>query len=519
MSSVGDRLRLPALSALTALVVAGAVFATANLFSLIYYLPYAGVGAFLIARRPGNAVGWLVLALGYTLMAATTTPSDLDLGALAAGTASFRDFLIAWVLASAGGAFSVLVLALALVFPTGHLPGKPWRWVALAVIALGALLFLVVAFAPTITFSPDDGVESVDFPNRFAILPELSLWAVAPRDETIAIPALGLPAIGAVTLVVRYRRSTGTVRLQLRWLVAAVAFVVVAVAAGLSALTVFGEGIGLIAWIPAIVAHPTVPAAIGVAVLRYRLLEIDGIINRTLVYGSVTLALAGAVGVANVAAQRAIETVTGASSDLVTGALVVGAALAFGPLRRRVRPLVDRVLPARAKLTLLFNDIVGSTTIAAEVGDERWQGLLERYRAAVRRELTRFNGREIDTAGDGFFVTFDRPIDGLTCAWAIRAAVQALGLETRSGLHIGECAMRGEKVSGLAVHVAARVMAAAEPGEVLISSDLRNTVGDGAVGVLDRGRHTLKGVPGEWRLYRVEAMANERRERLGGRLH
>lgn len=454
MSEIGGRLRLAALGALTGLVVLGAVFASTNLFALIHFLSYAGVGAFLVARRPDNAVGWLVLALGYSLMATTATPSDLDLAALSAGTASGRDFLIAWILASAGSAFPVFILALALVFPTGHLPRQPWRWPAIAVIAVGVMFFLVVAFAPTITFNPDGGVESVEVPNRFAILPNLSLWALAPRDEAIAIPALGLPAIGAATLVVRYRRSSGTLRLQLRWLVAAVAFVVVAVAAGLTALTIFGDEIGLIAWVPAIVAHPTVPAAIGVAVLRYRLLEIDRIINRTLVYGSVTLALAGAFGAANVVSQRAIEAVTGARSDLITGAMVVGAALAFGPLRRRVRPLVDRVLPARAELTLLFTDIVGSTTIAAQIGDERWRGLLDRYRATVRRELTRFNGREIDTAGDGFFATFDRPADALKCAWAVGHAVRALGLEARTGVHIGECEMRGEKVSGLAVHAA-----------------------------------------------------------------
>jgi hypothetical protein len=120
------------------------------------------------------------------------------------------------------------------------------------------------------------------------------------------------------------------------------------------------------------------PIAIGIALLRHRPYEIDLIINRTLVYGGVTLILAAAFGAANVAAQRLLQAVSGQPSDLVTGALAVGAALLFGPTRRRVRPLVDRFLPARAELALLFTDIVGSTRIAAEVGDERWRNLLDR---------------------------------------------------------------------------------------------------------------------------------------------
>ena len=145
--------------------------------------------------------------------------------------------------------------------------------------------------------------------------------------------------------------------------------------------------------------------------------------------------------------------------------------------------------------------------MAADVGDDRWRDVLGRYRAAVRRELARFGGREIDTAGDGFFVTFDRPAAALRCAWAMRGAVLELGLETRAGLHIGQCEMRGEKVSGLAVNTAARVMAAAADGEILVSSALSEALVGLGVGLADRGVHELKGVPGEWHLYRVDAMA------------
>jgi class 3 adenylate cyclase len=122
----------------------------------------------------------------------------------------------------------------------------------------------------------------------------------------------------------------------------------------------------------------------------------------------------------------------------------------------------------------------------------------------VRRELARYDGHEVDAAGDGFFATFDRPAAGLMCAWAIRAAADALDLRTRTGLHVGECEMRGEKVSGLAVHTAARVMAAANDGEILISSAVREAAPGIVPQVADRGRHELKGVPGEWQLLALE---------------
>jgi class 3 adenylate cyclase len=247
-----------------------------------------------------------------------------------------------------------------------------------------------------------------------------------------------------------------------------------------------------------------VPISVVTAIVRHRLYEIDRILNRTLVYGGATIVLAAAFGIANLGAQRALETVTGQRSDVVTAALAVVAALAFGPIRRWMRPAVDRFLPARAELTLLFTDIVGSTRLAAEMGDERWRGMLDRFRAAVRRELRRFDGREIDTAGDAFFATFEQPEAGLTCAVAIRAAVQQLHLGTRTGLHVGECEMRGETVSGLAVHVAARVMAGANPGEILLSDALRDAAAGLRLPLHDCGRRELKGVPGDRHLYRLE---------------
>ena len=153
---------------------------------------------------------------------------------------------------------------------------------------------------------------------------------------------------------------------------------------------------------------------------------------------------------------------------------------------------------------MLFTDIVQATESAAALGDRRWREVLEQHHALVRRELNRFRGREIDTAGDGFLATFDGPARAIRCATAIRDGVRTLGLEVRAGLHTGECEAMGEKRGGLAVHIGARVAAAADPGQVLVSSTVKDLVAGSGVRFGDRGPQTLKGVPGEWRLFVVE---------------
>jgi pimeloyl-ACP methyl ester carboxylesterase len=157
----------------------------------------------------------------------------------------------------------------------------------------------------------------------------------------------------------------------------------------------------------------------------------------------------------------------------------------------------DRVLA-----TVLFTDIVGSTEHAAELGDRRWGTVLEEHNALVRRELERFRGREVDTAGDGFLATFDGPARAIRCACAVRDAVRSLRLEIRAGLHTGECELMGDKVGGIAVHTGARVASAAGPGEVLVSSTVRDLVAGSGIQFEDRGEHELRGL-GSWRLYSV----------------
>ncbi len=159
--------------------------------------------------------------------------------------------------------------------------------------------------------------------------------------------------------------------------------------------------------------------------------------------------------------------------------------------------------PDRVLATVLFTDIVGSTEQAARLGDRRWRELLESHHALVRKELARFRGREIDTAGDGFLATFDGPARAIRCACAISDAVKPLGIEIRAGLHTGECEVMREKLGGIAVHIGARVAALATPGEVLVSSTVKDLVAGSGLEFEDRGTHTLKGIPGEWRLFAV----------------
>jgi len=167
--------------------------------------------------------------------------------------------------------------------------------------------------------------------------------------------------------------------------------------------------------------------------------------------------------------------------------------------RVRRGPEPDRVLA-----TVLFTDIVGATQRAAELGDRGWRELLEKHHALVRGELRRFRGREVDTAGDGFLATFDGPGRAIRCASAVVDAVRPLGLAVRAGLHTGECEVIGEKLTGIAVHIGARVAALAAPGEVLASSTVKDLVAGSELRFRERGPQALRGVPGTWQLFAVD---------------
>jgi pimeloyl-ACP methyl ester carboxylesterase len=161
--------------------------------------------------------------------------------------------------------------------------------------------------------------------------------------------------------------------------------------------------------------------------------------------------------------------------------------------------------PERVLATVLFTDIVDSTTQAADLGDRAWRETLERHDALVRRQLDRFRGREIKQTGDGFLAMFDGPGRAVDCAVAVTKGAPSIGVEVRAGVHTGECEVRGEDLGGLAVHIGARIAAAAGPGEVLTSGTVKDLVVGSGLRFIDRGEHELKGVPDRWRLFAVEA--------------
>jgi class 3 adenylate cyclase len=174
-------------------------------------------------------------------------------------------------------------------------------------------------------------------------------------------------------------------------------------------------------------------------------------------------------------------------------------------VERFLRSPLEEPIPDRVLATILFTDIVGSTERAASIGDRRWRDLVAAHRLQVRSELARFGGVELDTAGDGFFASFDGPARGIACAQAIVTSAAEQGLDVRAGLHTGECERDAGKLAGIAVHIGARIASLAQPAEVLVSRTVKDLVAGSGIEFDDRGEHELKGVPGDWQLFAVNA--------------
>ncbi len=345
-SAASDRPRVglvPTLGLLVVLILGlalGLALAGPDPLTLLFYASYAGIGALLAFRRPRNPIGWVLIVIAFNFIGTSTTP-DVDAAALAAGTVGPLGMLSVWVTGWAGSADFLAYFALVLIFPSGHLPEGRWRVPSQLLLLVGLVFVILTAVAPTIGFTVSGGLESIQVRNPIAVLPDLPLWSVMPSSDTAILPIIGMLVVGVGSIIVRYRRSTGILRLQLRWLVAAMTFVVGAILAGLASIALTAGDIGGLAWVPAIVAYPTVPIAIGVAVLRYRLLEIDRIVSRSVGYALVTGLLAIVFAGTILVLQAVLVSVTQAQTIAVAASTLAVFAL-FQPLRRRVQRAVDQ---------------------------------------------------------------------------------------------------------------------------------------------------------------------------------
>jgi hypothetical protein len=322
-------------------VVAVAVLAVAvGLTSGVGFLesaPYGIVGGVLAIRRPRNAVGWLLLAGAWTF-ALSSVPVPATPAQLVAGTLPPLVMAVAVVQASTGGFLITVLLVITLVFPSGRLPTGPWGGLARLALAIVLLLAILGVFAPTISVSVPGISSGVNVPNPLALVPGWPLWPVVLAGPPLT---LVLTAAGVMSMVVRLRRAQGVERAQLRWLVWSMAFIVVGFIIGLVGDSVFANGLNGAVWLPAIIAFSLPPLAIGVAVLRYRLYEIDRLVSRTLAYGVVTVALLAIFGGTILALQALLSPLTGGNTLAVAGSTLLVAAL-FQPLRRRVQEVVER---------------------------------------------------------------------------------------------------------------------------------------------------------------------------------
>ncbi len=303
---------------------------------VVMYLAYAGVGGLVAYRRPSHPVGWLLILAGWG--ATGISRVDLPVDALVAGGLTPQQELAAWL---NGNAWTLVIGALfgvTLVFPSGTLPGGRARTLALLASAAMVLAGVLVTIAPTINVTSMSG-QPVDIPNPVAVAPEAAIWGVL-TPTTVLYPAMFmLLAAGIVSLLLRARRSTGLERLQYTWLLAAICLVVIGSAVWVI-LTFFVARYELV-WIPVLLTYPTVPIAIAVAVLRYRLFEIDRIISRTIGWAIVTLGLA-TVFVAVVVGLQTVLTPWTSGDTLAVAASTLLVFGLFQPLRRRVQRAVDR---------------------------------------------------------------------------------------------------------------------------------------------------------------------------------
>src|ERR1019366_447036 len=317
----------------TAVVALALLVGLTSGIGLFEAAPYGLVGGFLAIRRPRSSIGWLLL-LGAWSFAVSSVSTPASVAQLTSGAVSSLVLAITVVQAWSGSPLIVVLFVITLTFPAGRLPIGRWGPLARFALALVVLLAVLSAFAPTISVNIPSSSSGVTVANPLAVFPGWSGWIVLSAGPPIT---LFFTAAGVASMFVRLRRARGVERAQLRWLVWSMAFIVVGFIVGLVGDSIFVNGLGGAVWLPAIVAFCLPPVAIGIAILRYRLYEIDRIIS----YGVVTLVLASLFVIVVLAAQAVLGPLTGSSTIAVAGSTLLVATL-FQPLRRRVQRLVDR---------------------------------------------------------------------------------------------------------------------------------------------------------------------------------
>jgi hypothetical protein len=324
--------------AASTLALAGRPGALSLIILLAAYVPYAGVGSMLVARRPRNVIGWVLLGMGWTF-AVSFLPIDATAHELQTLTASPLQMAIAWLTDWTVSLTFALFAALAFSFPTGRLAQGRWRRFAVLVLVLIWGTVIISAFWPVLTVQPTGGAGVVEIPNPIGLLPQRIIGVGVP-SQWVGIAVLPLVIVASIAAIAgRYAGARDLERLQLRWLVAAFGSIAVAIPVGLAIVVVFDSG-GDIAWVPASVAFMLPPIAIGIAVTRHRLYEIDRLISRGLSWAVLSGLLLAVYAAAVLLLQTVLGGVIQGQTVAVAGSTLLAAAL-FQPLRRRVQAAVD----------------------------------------------------------------------------------------------------------------------------------------------------------------------------------
>ena len=322
--------------------LAGCVLLTLpDLWRAAWVVANGVAGAILVARRPRNVIGWLLLLVIGFAFTGISEPTAAQVAALDAGIAPPLEAFRVWTGAQSGAWAFFAYGVLGLVFPTGRLPGGRWRLPSGVLVGFGLAVAVASMVSPTLSVTGSGGTATTVVTNPFAVAPDAALWSALPDADTAFMAILGVLAAGVVSVVVRTVRSTGVERLQMRWLAASLAFVVAGVLLGFALVLLGADAVEGLAWVPASLAFLTVPAAVTVAVLRHRLLDIDRIVSRTIGWALATGVLVAIFLAAVVGLQWLLSGVT-QRQTLAVAASTLLAVACFQPVRSRLQRLVDR---------------------------------------------------------------------------------------------------------------------------------------------------------------------------------